>query len=436
MSAAAENSPLTFAVAGAGARGTVFAEWLHDNVGPRCLVAVAEPDPARRDHVAKLFGLPPDMCFATWEELLDRPRLADVLVNTTMDAHHHGSAVLAMRLGYHMMLEKPVATDLAHAAEIARVAGETGRVVSVCHSLRYNAAYAEVRRLIRSGVIGEVVTYDQLEAVENFHQSHSFVRGNWGNEGRSTYMLMAKSCHDIDIIADLMGAPCASVTSYGKLTYFTPANAPEGAPDRCTDGCPHEAVCPYHSVTAYARGGYFARQAGLEGLDRLALVEKLRTSPYGKCVFHTDNDVVDHQVVALEFQGGATATFTMTAFTPFGGRYVRVHGTKGYIDAKIDQNKVDLWEFWAGNRHTVIDVPQRGGTHGGGDAEVMRALIRAVRREDPQGVPTTPAESLRTLAVVVAAERSRREKRQVQMKEVYDEAEAAARRSAAAPENG
>ena len=165
-------------------------------------------------------------------------------INTTMDREHIASAVAAMRGGYHMLLEKPMATTLEDCVEIDRVRRETGRIVSVCHSLRYHALYAEVRRVLRSGAIGEIVSLDQLEGVEHVHQSHSFVRGNWGNEGRSAFMLLAKSCHDLDIIADLVDLPCERVSSYGSLKYFSEEHAPPGRARILRPGLPRRRQVP------------------------------------------------------------------------------------------------------------------------------------------------------------------------------------------------
>jgi predicted dehydrogenase len=409
---------LTFALAGAGARGQMFSDWLCTNFGAGAVVAVAEPNEERRNTVAAMHGISEDKQFASWQEMLRQPRLADILLNTTMDGAHLESSVLAMRAGYHMLLEKPMATTLEDCIKIDRVRQETQRVVSICHSLRYHPVYEQVRKIIRSGLIGDVVNLDQLEAVEIAHQAHSFVRGNWSNEDESTFMLLAKSCHDIDIIVDLIDRDCVRVSSYGSLYYFNRQNQPIGAPDYCVEGCPVEGSCPYSSLKLYVGDKPYAHIVGFAKLTSTEARERLRTSPYGRCVFKTDNNVVDHQVVAMEFEGGVTATFTMTAFTPSGGRHLRVYGTKGYIEAKIDERTIDLYEFWAGNKHSHIEIPEEQGPHGGADASVMKSLMAAVSLADPSSVRTTTTESLRSHSVVFAAEKSRREGRQIRLEDL------------------
>lgn len=410
---------LTFAILGAGGRGRLFSDMLADELGAGCVVAVADPDPLRRGEVAARHAIPTGRQYASWQECFAAGKPADVVVNTTMDRDHLGSSLAALGQGCHMLLEKPMAVTEEDCSRIFEAQRRAGTIVAVCHSLRHNAVFRELRELLRRGTIGDVVAYDQLEAVELIHQSHSFVRGNWGNEGRSAFMLLAKCCHDVDIIADMIDVPCERVSSFGSLTYFREDRAPEGAPKRCTDGCPHEVVCPFSAYKVYASddSGWSYHAGFGPDVPRDERIERLKTSPYGRCVFRTDNDVVDHQVVAMEFAGGATATLTMTAFTPWFGRYVRVHGTLGYIEARVDQRQIDLWEFWKGNQHTRIEVPALSGSHGGGDLELLRNFIHALKRDDSSLVRTSVADSFASHRIVFAAERSRREGRVVSLSE-------------------
>ena len=205
MSEPSVGSKIEIAILGCGARGQGFADWIERHPGEARVVAVAEPDPARRELVANKHHVPSDMRFERWEDLLERPRLAHMVVNSLMDRLHAPSAVKALEFGYHMLLEKPMAVTLDDCIAIDEARRATGRIVSVCHSLRYHSVYREVKRLIDSGAIGRVVSIDQLEGVDPVHQAHSFVRGNWSRESQSTFMLLAKSCHDIDVLMYLMG---------------------------------------------------------------------------------------------------------------------------------------------------------------------------------------------------------------------------------------
>jgi predicted dehydrogenase len=149
-----------------------------------------------------------------------------------------------------------------------------------------------------------------------------------------------------------------------------------------------------------------------------ALKQALQDGPYGKCVFQTDNDVVDHQVVSMEFSKGQTVTFTMTAFTPFGGRRIRVHGTKGYLEAATETRVIEVHEFWGEKKHETVEIAERMGGHGGADPLVMKTLIEAIETNNPSLVTTNLVNSLESHKIVFAAERARLEGRVVHLSEL------------------
>ena len=407
---------VTYALLACGARGNGAANWIGRNLQIAKLVALADPNADRRDRIGDAHSIPAHLRFDSWQALLAKPKLADAVLNTTMDALHAPSALAALNLGYHMMLEKPMATTLADCIAIDAARQKNNAIVSVCHSLRYQIVYREVKRLITSGAIGDVISIDQLEAVDPVHQSHSYVRGNWANESRSTFMLLAKSCHDVDILVYLMGRDVTRVGSFGSLSHFKKANQPAGAPHRCTDGCPVESTCPYSSLKVYVNGGW-GNYIGLKHLTPEQRIEFVKTSKYGICVYDSDNDVVDHQVVNFEFEGGATGTFTMTAFAK-GGRQLRVHGSHGEIHANIDQRKIQLRKFWDPTEDETIIVPEETGGHGGGDDNVMRSLTEAIATGDGSKLLTGTGVSLKTHAATFAAEMSRREGRVITLSDL------------------
>ncbi|MBA3707443.1 MAG: Gfo/Idh/MocA family oxidoreductase [Planctomycetes bacterium] len=413
---------LTFAILGLGGRGGGFSHVLHAQPELGRVVAIADPDPEKRKKIGDRHAIPADRRFEGYQALLAQPKLADVVINTLMDQLHRPSAVPALDKGYHMLLEKPMATSLEDCKAIDAARRRNNAIVSICHSMRYSVIFSEIKRLVDSGVIGDIVSLDQLEAVEHTHQSHSFVRGNWGNESRATFMLMAKSCHDIDFIAYLIGKPCRRVSSFGSLTKFRKENMPVGAPARCIDGCPAEASCPYSTYKLYSgpqadKTNWYSDHAGFIGKTSEERVELLKTSPYGRCVYQCDNDVVDHQVVAFEFDAGITATFTMTALTHNGGRSIRVHGTKGDLTSYTESHIIDIHRFDDG-RHDRVQLPFGVGMHGGSDLNALRNLVDAIRTGRPDSVLTTTSESLASHTIVFAAERSRREKRMVEISDM------------------
>ncbi len=413
----AMHAPVTVAVIGAGSRGEMFGNLVADMPELGRIVAVAEPRDAYRERFARRHRLDASAVFPDWRAFFDGPRRCDAVVVATLDRDHAGPAIAASRLGYHLLLEKPMASTFEDCRTIAAAQQAAGTVSCVCHSLRYHAGFAALKDAVAGGRIGRLVSMDQIEQVVWWHQAHSFVRGNWGNEGRATFMLMAKSCHDLDYLAYLAApAACRSVCSYGSLSYFTRENAPVDSADRCLE-CARERRCPYSALRAYVEGDREAWPAAAVAAEhtREAHLEAIRTGPYGRCVWRSDNDVVDHQVVALEFDGGLTGTFTMTAFTQHSGRKIRAHGTEGEIE--FNETGMQVRSFADRHDEDIAFAVEEGG-HGGGDERVARRFLEAVRRGDPTLVRTSVAESLRTHTIVFAAERSRRLGRTVLMSEM------------------
>jgi predicted dehydrogenase len=400
-------------VVGAGDRGSGHGGWALAHPGRARVVAVAEPRAARRERLAAAHGIPARARFGSWRELADRGRLADAVLICTQDAMHTEPAVAFAELGYHVLLEKPMATSEADCRRIAEAVERAGVLLAVCHVLRYTPYTRLVKRVVEEGRLGEVVSVQHLEPVGFGHHSHSYVRGAWRREDAATFMLMAKSCHDLDWLRYVVGRPIRRVASFGGLAHFRPENRPEGAADRCLD-CSVEPTCPYSAVRFYSR--YLEREA-VWPLDALVdrrtredLHAALRHGPYGRCVYACDNDVVDHQVVAMEFDGGPTGTFTMTAFNAGGHRRTRLFGTRGELHG--DGETVTLYDFLTETTETLqAQTPgdaTAGGGHGGGDWGLMDAFVRAVASGDGSHILSGPRESLEAHLVVFAAERARR----------------------------
>ncbi|MCC7519427.1 MAG: Gfo/Idh/MocA family oxidoreductase [Verrucomicrobiae bacterium] len=413
----ASSKPLAVAVFGAGGRGVHFGELLAKIPTQTRVAAVAEPRAAYREAFAKKHGLGEGAVFKDWREFLARPKSCDAVIVATMDREHVEPSVAALDQGYDLLLEKPMAVTIEDCRAIEAAQRRSKRAVAVCHSLRYHKAFATLKNLLDEGRIGKLVSLDQLEAVAFLHQAHSFVRGNWGREAESTFMLMAKSCHDVDYICHLVGAPCLRVSSFGSLSYFRPEHAPKGSTERCTDGCAVEETCPYSAIRHYVNGNREIWPATAVSPDHshAAHLEAIRKGPYGRCVWRAGNDVVDHQVVAMEFKGGITATFTMTAFTQTGGRKIRLHGTEGEME--FFENRIVVRPFASGNTEEILVKEEEGG-HGGGDDRVVRAWLRAIREKKAGLILTNAQESLRSHTVVFAAEKSRREGRTVELSEL------------------
>lgn len=371
-------------IIGAGNRGIRYAGHMAEMPDKYEVVGVADPSKANREHIKSMFGLSESACYTGWEEILAQPKFADVAVISTVDNMHYIPALQAIDKGYHLLLEKPVAQTAQQCADIAAAARKKGVHVLVCHVLRYTPFYGKIKELLMAGTIGQVLSVEQIEGIGNVHFSHSYVRGNWHKEADATPMLLAKSCHDLDIIQWLLDKPCLQVQSFGGLSHFIPKNAPEGAPERCSDNaCPAGDTCPYNCIHHYVDDKTNRRRKiittgiakNYEPTDE-EVMEALRTTDYGLCVYHAHNDVLDHQTVNMQFAGGATATLSVNAFNA-GGRYIRLFGTKGEIHAFMADEKINVYTF-EDKRHWTVPVLKTdetiNGGHGGGDEGIIREL--------------------------------------------------------------
>jgi predicted dehydrogenase len=420
------QGPVTLAIVGAGKRGEAYSQYALQHPDLARVVAVAEPRLFQRDQMVQTHGVAAENVFNSWEDLARAPRLADAVLICTQDRMHLDPVLALAPKGYAILLEKPMSTSLDECERIVECVKEHGNLFAVCHVLLYTDFTKRLKALLDSGAIGEVVSVQHLEPVAWWHQAHSFVRGNWRNEAGSTFMLLAKSCHDIDWIRHVMGRSCRSVASFGSLRHFRASERPAGAADRCLD-CSVEAQCPYSAKRFYL--DQFGRDWIIDYCvsvitddhTREGVRRALREGPYGRCVYACDNDAVDNQVVILNFADGATASFTMTAFTPTLHRQTRLFGTRGYIET--DTVKINLFDF-AREEKTVIDTSVAEGSataatgHGGGDDGIMKAFVEAVAAGDQQKVWSGPDESLASHRIVFAAEQARCESRVVPLAEL------------------
>jgi predicted dehydrogenase len=399
--------PVTAALLGAGGRG-------YHSYGPYALehpdelrfVAVAEPDPVRRERFASAHGIPPERRFATWEELLSRQRMADALLNTTQDQMHYPSTMAALDAGYHLLLEKPMAERREHVVDLVQTAENAGLLLQVCHVLRYTDMFATLHDILATGRIGDIITVEHRENVVFWHMAHSFVRGHWRNAALSSPMILAKCCHDLDILYWNLGEPASRLQSFGSLMHLRAENAPEGAMQRCTDGCTVD--CKYDARLIYLdpkRTGW-PISAVTDAVTPEGRLHALEEGPYGRCVYHCDNNVVDHQTVSMEFPSGATVTLFMHGHAYEEARTMRYDGTRATLRGKFDSSGglIEIHDHRTGQCENIT-LPVGMSGHGGGDFGIMRAFVKAMRGEKKP--LTSGRESLESHLMAFAAEESR-----------------------------
>jgi predicted dehydrogenase len=419
------SHPVTVAIVGAGQRSQEYARFALQHPDLMQVVAVAEPHPTRRAHVAQQYGIPPERQFASYTDLIRQPRLAEAAINGTMDHLHHPSSLPLLDLGYHLLLEKPIAATEPEVRDLIAAAQRNRVTVMICHVLRYAPLYARIKELLVQGAIGDLVAFHSSENVSFHHYAAAFIRGKWNRRDTSNPMLLAKCCHDLDLLTWMFsGQQPARVASFGSQKVFRPENAPAGSAARCLNGCSIEATCPYSARAQYLEQDTWPMYAW-EGLEHLGQPtreqkeESLRTdNPLGRCVWHCDNDVVDHQTVIVEFENGTTASHNMLCATARGTRTMHLVGTLGELEGDLHSGLLKLRRFNHQNAWTaleeVIQLDVVGQMHGGGDQRLVEDFVQVVRGRSTSLGATHIQDSLTGHLIAFAADRAMLDRRVVE----------------------
>lgn len=404
---------VTGVVIGAGDRGrNVYGQYALEHPQELQMVAVAEPDPQRRREFQALHHIPDERCFAEYEALFRQPRLADAAFICTQDGMHYDPAYLAKQKGYHILLEKPISNSPEECVRIWKDFDDTGgQLFAVSHVLRYTPFFLQIKQMLDQGMVGRITNMEYAENIGFYHFAHSYVRGHWADSTTSSPLILAKSCHDLDILRWLVGCPVESLSASGSLLEFRAENAPAGAPERCIDGCPAEDSCPYNAVRLYGwfRPNSFLRRIVEMEDEQHNLDHALRSSDYGRCVYHCGNNVPDHLAVRLHFTNQVDVVLTVTAFSSRITRTLRIQGTRGEITADMDRNTISSVDFATMRSSKIrLDVDREG--HFGGDKGLTHSFVSRIAQGQTT-LPTSLKQSLESHLMAFAAEQSRRENR-------------------------
>lgn len=424
-----ENRPITAIIVGAGHRSFVYSELAKTNPEMLKIVGVADPNPIRRKKAMDYFGFKEDMCFENAEELAKKGKLADTVINGTMDEQHLETAVPLLDAGYDMLLEKPFAPNEEEMRQIVNCAKKNNSKVMICHVLRYTPFYYAIKERIVNGEIGDIINIQTTEHVSYHHLSTSYIRGKWANSDKChTSMLLAKCCHDLDIIMWMMSeTKPKQISSFGGKFQFKPENAPKEAGTICMKDCPLVDTCVYSTKRLYIdhpdRWAFYVWDA-LEGKKNVTIEDKIALmksdSPYARCIYKCDNNVVDHQSVLINFESGATGTHNMVGGSAEPRREIHIIGTKGEIFGNFEESKFTVLKIDpspdAHNEECDVeevdlrvtgDMVGAYGGHGGGDERLAADFVKFIRGEKPSLACTSIFDSVAGHLSVYLADKSR-----------------------------
>jgi predicted dehydrogenase len=412
------KNPVRIAVIGAGVRGTSLIRKLSSSEFPTQVVAVAEPDLNRRTSFAQEYVLPEDVQFPSWQAFVDSELYSDAVIIATMDNQHTGPAVACLQRGCHILIEKPLADTFSGCQSIVTTQREAGLVVSVCHTLRFMDAFRRIKQVIDDGVLGQLIHIEHMEAIGHYRFTHNYVRGRWSREENNAFLLLHKCCHDLDFLAWLIGCQCSRVSSFGSLKYFAPSNAPVGSGKRCLQDCQIVESCPYSALRVYVDANLTDRLTDLGKTNtRQDRLEAVRHGPFGVCVWQAGNNVVDHQVVSMEFTNGTTVTCTLSGYAAFHGRRTTIQGTRAELIFSEADYSITIKRF-SESEPEHIDLPRINAYHPE-DQEIVDNWLSKIFDPFSKRMNVDASEAMRTLAIVFAAERSRNTGRIVEMAEYY-----------------
>lgn len=424
-----ENRPITAIIVGAGHRSFVYSELAKTNPEMLKIVGVADPNPIRRKKAMDYFGFKEDMCFENAEELAKKGKLADTVINGTMDEQHLETAVPLLDAGYDMLLEKPFAPNEEEMRQIVNCAKKNNSKVMICHVLRYTPFYYAIKERIVNGEIGDIINIQTTEHVSYHHLSTSYIRGKWANSDKChTSMLLAKCCHDLDIIMWMMSeTKPKQISSFGGKFQFKPENASKEAGTICMKDCPLVDTCVYSTKRLYIdhpdRWAFYVWDA-LEGKKNVTLEDKIALmksdNPYARCIYKCDNNVVDHQSVLINFESGATGTHNMVGGSAEPRREIHIIGTKGEIFGNFEESKFTVLKIDpspdAHNEECDVeevdlrvtgDMVGAYGGHGGGDERLAADFVKFIRGEKPSLACTSIFDSVAGHLSVYLADKSR-----------------------------
>lgn len=324
---------MDIAVMGAGNRARKYLSCLPPGVIVTCLV---EPDPLRLSQAGRRWHVPAEGLYTSSEAFFSASHDIQAVIVAAPDRLHVPLSLEAVRRGWHVLLEKPVAGSEVEYRTLLEAAEKAGVQVGVCLEMRYHPYYQRIAEIVASGVLGPIREINHTEHIGPDRMAHTFVRGLWSRKEDAGPIFLSKCCHDADFLLSLTGGSVLEARSEGSLRKFRPEGFPgQGlAPERCL-GCSLRG-CPYSAVNLYRE-----RQEWVDGFDvpegstREAVIEQeLLRGRYGRCVYRCDNTVFDTQEVEALLSGGIRIRMRLEGTSRKEGRYIVIRGEDRTLTAE------------------------------------------------------------------------------------------------------
>ncbi|MEN6478282.1 MAG: Gfo/Idh/MocA family oxidoreductase [Anaerolineales bacterium] len=333
-------------------------------------------------------GEVPGYAHTAFERMIAETR-PDTVIVTTKDCTHDAYICRALELGCDVITEKPLTTDAAKCQRIIDTQRRTGKEIRVTFNYRYSPPRTQVKELLMSGVIGDVLSVDFHWMLDTYHGADYFRRWH-RNKVNSGSLLVHKATHHFDLMNWWLSSVPETVSAMGQRRFYTPKQAERYGltrrTERCLD-CP-EAGCPFR-LDLRSSPELAALYLGNEAYDGYYR---------DRCVFSADTDIYDTMNVLVSYASGAKMSYSLNAFTPWEGYIVVFNGSKGRLEHKCEETvyingdgsvpgeikpegtTIRVYPHFGSGY--AVPVWQAEGGHGGGDALLLEDIFAAERRPD------------------------------------------------------
>ena len=384
-----------YAIVGVGHRTQMWQTGLYDSFQDTCeVVGFCDTNPGRMKHyqefAKKATGRTIPLYDAKDFDKMIAETKPDTVIVTTIDSTHHQYIVRAMELGCDVVTEKPMTNTAEKCQQIVDAQAKYGKTVTVSFNYRYSPARTQVKDLLMSGVIGDILSVD-FHWMLNTHHGADYFRRWHGHKKYSNGLLLHKSTHHFDLVNWWLSSVPVSVYGKGKREFYTPEMAKRlglsGPHERCHT-CPEKDKC-----------GFELDIAANKRLKALYLDNEQYDGYFrDRCIFRPEIDIEDTMNVVAKYDNKVTLSYSLNAFNAWEGYYIMFNGTKGRLEHKIEEKVYVAGDgreqggIKPGGTMTRI-YPLRGnsydvdiwtgeGGHGGGDPLMLNDIFNPVKKED------------------------------------------------------